>query len=160
MTFIEKPISSRYLDQDDRIEIDSYPDRTHTGKRRRAGERTSTSYTVNLPFCWAHEKSSIPINVDIRQPAPLVATRPQALEDLIQAADEAHTLCPNEALISNPRTRQHHRPGFITVGCSLVVDLHDDRHARTAQPLHHVFDISQLHQYPLSADAMSATPYS
>jgi hypothetical protein len=27
---------------------DSYPDRTHTGKRRRTDERTSTSYTVNL----------------------------------------------------------------------------------------------------------------
>jgi hypothetical protein len=34
---------------------DSYPDRTRTGKRRRAYEHRSTTYMVNLLFCWTHE---------------------------------------------------------------------------------------------------------
>jgi hypothetical protein len=37
----------------------SYPDRTHTGKRRRADDNRSTAYTVNLLSCWAHEITSL-----------------------------------------------------------------------------------------------------
>ena len=40
----------------------SYPDRTHTGKRRRAYEREEhhgTTSRCHLPLCWAHERSRL-----------------------------------------------------------------------------------------------------
>ncbi|MFA1544632.1 hypothetical protein, partial [Actinomadura monticuli] len=37
----------------------SYPDRTHTGKRRRAYEQDQPLTRHHLPFCWAHEKGSL-----------------------------------------------------------------------------------------------------
>lgn len=34
----------------------SYPDRTLTGRRRRADNRRSPAYTWRPPVCWAHER--------------------------------------------------------------------------------------------------------
>ncbi|MFA1544590.1 DUF6985 domain-containing protein, partial [Actinomadura monticuli] len=45
----------------------SYPDRTHTGKRRRAYEQDQPLTRHHLPFCWAHGKTSLECECDWEQ---------------------------------------------------------------------------------------------